>query len=351
MIKRMYSQRSRLLDVCYATIVLLCIGLFVGCSGGTRGTGASQVQGTVRTLMTDAPVADVMVTVEAKNDTGAVVDAATTSTDDSGMFSVEIQPGASTLAFQFSGEGIDADVDVLAIPEDFASAAIEFRVDEERDTVSTPKVEFTPRDVPEDDGSETTPVPPSDETPIDDPVNDPPEDGTPPPNDELPPDDQVDPPVVDDPIDDDPRLQPLFSCNLARELMRIRDEILNGPTDFPDERPRVRIEVLSIAPDTRCDVFRRVTNIRRCRDAVRRINETRLAQLSSREKRVVCRGQVRITGFKNGEQFERVQQVRGVWRPVDGTIDEPDAPTDPDGGSTAPPANDTRGNESRRPQR
>lgn len=280
------------------TLTTLVVFLFfTGCSGGTRGTGASTVTGDLRTIIDDAPVADVMVTVESKSEEGEVLDIVMTTTNNEGSFSVEISPGGSTLGFNFSSAEIEAEVQVDEVPTDFGEATIEFRIDRERE-IAAPNVDFRPRR-----DRSPPPTPTSPPTPVATPEMEQPN--------ATPTATQL-PTATPTPEDIDNSLEPerepaKLRCNLNPALAALRQELREQTAG----RPNITAEIIQQSLNTNCGAVRRATGLK-CQAGVRRLNTLDLNRLNSREKSLVCLAEVQVTIERREETNVRQRTIRGV---------------------------------------
>ena len=102
-------------------------------------------------------------------------------------------------------------------------------------------------------------------------------------------------------------------CSLAKAKARIKEAIINGETDFPEETPIVKFRVIKKSTPKHCNIFRRITGEKECRPAVRIINYSPLSELNKLERRLVCKGKLLVFGFKNNQRFRRRMKVRGLW--------------------------------------
>ncbi|MCB0319020.1 MAG: hypothetical protein KDD56_09705 [Bdellovibrionales bacterium] len=145
------NKIKKLVIIFFLSLSLLLIS---DCGGGTRGTGPNSkyLSGTLYMNSDDlSPVADITITISSLDESGEVLDAAQTTTGNSGFYEIYLSDFGNSILFNFEGEDFNTDLEVSNFSPTANLGIIDFLV--ETKNVSVIHQEF---DVVTDDNTENS---------------------------------------------------------------------------------------------------------------------------------------------------------------------------------------------------
>ncbi|RMG42651.1 MAG: hypothetical protein D6719_05905 [Candidatus Dadabacteria bacterium] len=289
-------------------LFLFCM-LLPGCGGGTRGTGATIIEGNLRSASTEIQVGGVSVSAVARDSTGATIEVKSTKTTDDGSFAVAIESAVPVAAIELHlvSEQIDASATVEQIPLDFSKAQVSLKLESPRravieETVFESDDDSPPADQVTDDGTDERP---------------PGNDISAPPSEDQGGENGESPGGSDNTSDIPGQSKPdrrILVCNIdgsvRRLILKLKKQI-EGRVDSP---PEIKVMRTERSQAVRCFQVMRATRLKQCTQAVRRLNFGRLDELAPVERRFICRGMVELAWKIKQRRFVRRARLRGRWQ-------------------------------------